>query len=281
MHKVVDKNGFFTSLAALVLAACWLALMLSNTYAQTGTSTVRGTVGDEAGAVISGATVTLRSAGKDFTRSQTTDDVGGYAFKTLPPDTYRIQVEAPGFKKSLVTDVNLGANLSFDVNVALEFVRSQISNDAPVRERVKDIKPPVVEFRPTALLSICGSRSYLFKDAAGGYFMFTFHTPDMPHPLTVDNPHPGLQSWLPVNPDPASTFADDRPLDGTELALLVQLLQEWRDSAIQGQKLRTFKHAAGLKHDAAINKFLKSLSEADSDLLSLWFVVRELEKKRK
>jgi hypothetical protein len=277
MHKVPYKNTLFTSRAASVLAACCLTLMLSSTYAQTGTSTVRGTVSEQTGAVIHGATVTLRDAEKKFTRSQTTNDDGGYAFKELPPDTYIIQVETPGFKKSVVTGVKLGANLSVEVNIALELGRSDISKDAPVRERIQDINPPVVEFR-SSFFSACGAESYVVKDSAGGYFLFTTHTPDMPHPITVDNPH-GWESTLSV--DSSSTVATDRPLRGTELELLVKLLKEWRDSAIPKQKLRLFKHYAGLKDDAAINKVLKSLSEADSELLSVWFVIGELEQKRK
>lgn len=279
MHKVSYKNTLFTSRAASVLAACCLTLLLSSTYAQTGTSTVRGTVSDQHGALIHGATVTLRSAGKDFTRSQTTDDDGGYAFKALPPDTYIIQVEATSFRRVEVSGVKSEANLTVDVNIALEFGRrSDISKDAPVRERVKDIKPPVVEFRPSDL-SVCGSRSYLVKDAAGGYFMFTLHTPDMPHPLTVDNPLLSPESWLSVDPD--STFTSERPLGGAEEELLVKLLREWRDSSIPKQKLRMFKHFAGLKDNAAIDKALNSLSKSDTDLLWVWFAIRELEKKRK
>jgi hypothetical protein len=247
--------------------------LVSSTYAQTGTSTVRGTVADQQGALIPGATVTLRSAGREFTSSQTTNEEGGYAFKNLPPDSYIIQVETRGFKKSVVADVNLGANLSVEVNIALELVRSDISKDAPVRERVKDIKPPVVEFR-SSFLWMCGAQSYVVKDSAGGYFLFTTHTPDMPHPITIDNPPWG-------SADPASTFPDERPLRGAELELLVKLLKEWRDSAIPKQKLRMFKHYAGLKDDAAVNKALKSFSEADSRLLFLWFDIRELERMRK
>lgn len=265
MNQLTQKDMFFDSRVALVMAACLLTLLLGSSYAQTGTSTVRGTVADQQGAVVTGATVTLRSAGKEFTRSQTTNDEGGYAFKNLPPDTYIIQVETSGFKKLLVTDVNLGANLSFEVNIALELGRNDISKDAPVRERVKDIKPPVVEFR-SSLLSVCGAESYLVKDSAGGYFLFTTHTPDMPHPITVDNP---------------LTLAEDRPLRGAEQELLVKLLKKWRDSAIPEQTLRMFKHYAGLKDEAAINKALKGLSEADSGLLSLWFVIQELERKPK
>jgi hypothetical protein len=254
-------------------------MLSSSTYAQTGTATVRGTVSDQQGALVPGATITLRSAGKDFTRSQTTDDYGSYAFKMLPPDTYIIQVEAPQFKKALVSNVNAEANLALDINITLEEEFSELSTGALARARVTDIKPPLVMVRSGKLLSLCGSRSYLVKDSAGGYLMFTLHTPDMPDPLTVDNPLPSSESLH--SADPASNFESGRPLNGTEEELLVKLLREWRDSAIPKQKLRRFRQLARLRDDATIRKALKRLSQADSDLLSVWFDIRELERKRK
>lgn len=267
MNQLTQKDRFFDSRVALVMAACLLTLLLGSSYAQTATSTVQGMVTDQQGNVVADATVTLRSAGKEFTRSQTTDGEGDYAFTTLPPDTYIIQVEASGFKKLLVTNVNVGANLSVEINVALEVGRREIPDDAPVRERVKDIKPPIVEARPGSILSVCGSRSYLVKDSAGGYLMFTTHTPDMPHPLTVDNQ--------------LHTESGERPLVGTELKLLVKLLQEWKKTAITQEKQRMFEHYNGLKDEAEIVRVSESISEADSALLTMWYLIQDLEMSQK
>lgn len=267
MNQLTQKNMLFDSRVTLAMAVSLLALLFGSSYAQTGTSTLRGTVADQQGAVVPDAKVTLRSAGKEFTRSQTTDAEGGYAFKTLPPDSYIIQVETPGFKKMLVTDVNVGADLSVEVNIALESRMGYVGKGTPIRERVTDIKPPIVEFT-SSIMWVCGAQSYRVKDSAGGYLMFTMHTPDMPHPLTVDNQY-------------ISDGFGERPLAGKELKLLVKLLQQWQETAITREKQRLFEHYNGLKNEAEIAKVRDSFSEADSDLLLMWYVIEDLKKSQK
>ncbi|MEJ7701077.1 MAG: carboxypeptidase-like regulatory domain-containing protein [Pyrinomonadaceae bacterium] len=82
----------------------WCALIFSlliaqSIFAQTGTSSVSGTVADSQGNVAVGATVTLTNPEKNFTRTQTTNENGSYSFSAVPPDTYIIEVNATGFKR--------------------------------------------------------------------------------------------------------------------------------------------------------------------------------------
>ena len=241
---------------------------------------MRGTVVDYQGNLVLGATVTLRGVGNHFTRTQTTNDDGSFVFKAAAPGTYVVQVEAAGFERSVIPGVRSVESQSVEVDVKLEAYRGGIPKDAPIRERVTDIKPPIVKAR-SAYLWVCGARSYQVKDSAGGYFMFTIHTPDMPHPITVDNPLPSPEAESSSSVSPASTFAGERPLGSTEQRLLVRLLQEWRKTAIPQKKRRKFEYYASLKGAAAINRMLESLSEADSDLLEMWYVIRELEQRQK
>jgi hypothetical protein len=82
-----------------VLLAC------GSVVAQGGTSSVTGTVLDPQGKAVAGATVKLINLQKNFTRTQTTNEEGGYSFSAVPPDTYTLEAEATGFKKSVVSDV--------------------------------------------------------------------------------------------------------------------------------------------------------------------------------
>ncbi len=75
-----------------------LILFAVSGYAQSGGSTVRGTVKDPNGNVVSGASVTLTDPEKNFTRTQPTNEDGAYVFNAIPPGTYRLDVTAPGFK---------------------------------------------------------------------------------------------------------------------------------------------------------------------------------------
>jgi hypothetical protein len=81
---------------------------------------VRGTVTDQQGNVVPGATVTLVSTGTGASRTATTSDNGTYTFDLIQPGDYRIEVEAKGFKKSAVNDVHALAAKPTPVDVKLE-----------------------------------------------------------------------------------------------------------------------------------------------------------------
>ena len=83
----------------LSLASFLVSLLLATTaYAQSGSSTVQGTVKDPLGNLVSGATVTLTDPAKNFSRTQQTNADGAYVFTAIPPRTYKLEVTAPGFK---------------------------------------------------------------------------------------------------------------------------------------------------------------------------------------
>jgi hypothetical protein len=75
-----------------------LTLLTITAYAQSGGSNVRGTVKDPQGNVVAGATVNLTNPEKNFSRTQSTNQEGVYLFTAIPPGTYKLEVEAPGFK---------------------------------------------------------------------------------------------------------------------------------------------------------------------------------------
>jgi hypothetical protein len=72
--------------------------MAASVFAQAGGTTIRGTVKDPQGNLVAGATVTITDPAKNFTRTQQTNDEGGYFFTAIPPGTYKLDVSAPGFK---------------------------------------------------------------------------------------------------------------------------------------------------------------------------------------
>src|SRR5688500_13732343 len=75
--------------------------MVGSIYAQTDVSEITGTVTDAQGAAVSGATITLTSPVKGFTRTAQTSDNGTYNFPGIPPGVYNVEVEKSGFKKSV------------------------------------------------------------------------------------------------------------------------------------------------------------------------------------
>lgn len=65
----------------------------------TKTSRLTGTVYDPNRAVIQNANVTIYGMTNSKTYTTKTDEIGVYKFDDLPIDTYRVEVESPGFKK--------------------------------------------------------------------------------------------------------------------------------------------------------------------------------------
>src|ERR1700738_1831269 len=69
------------------------------TYSQVDTGSVRGVVTDPAGAVISGAKVTLTSEDTGLAVEAVTSRDGNYSFSPVKVGTYNLQVDFGNFKK--------------------------------------------------------------------------------------------------------------------------------------------------------------------------------------
>ncbi len=84
------------------------------------TSSVRGSVRDAQGAAVKGATVTLQSESKSFSRTQVSNEDGNYSFTAIRPDSYRVEVVANGFKKSVVSSIQSLVDSTTELNITLE-----------------------------------------------------------------------------------------------------------------------------------------------------------------
>jgi hypothetical protein len=91
----------------LVVAACVLVGSLVHAQA---TGSVQGTVVAGNSVPVAAATVRARHTATDTVFTVTTNDRGEYRLALLPPGTYQVTAEAPGFGPALVTvNVALGA----------------------------------------------------------------------------------------------------------------------------------------------------------------------------
>ncbi|MCM3901759.1 MAG: TonB-dependent receptor [Pyrinomonadaceae bacterium] len=117
----MKRESFRGGRTVLILSALLVALVSSTTaLAQQGTSIVRGTVKDPQGNVVSGATVTLTNMGTSASRTVTTTESGVYIFEIVAVGDYKVEVEAAGFKKAVVTDIHALVSKSTSVDIALE-----------------------------------------------------------------------------------------------------------------------------------------------------------------
>jgi hypothetical protein len=79
-----------------------------------------GTVTDPQGNAIAGAKVVVTSVTKNTSEETATNESGNYSVTHLIPDTYKVHVEAQGFKATDVATVALSADSAANVNVQLQ-----------------------------------------------------------------------------------------------------------------------------------------------------------------
>jgi hypothetical protein len=106
-----------------VFVVCLLASGIWTAYPQSTTS-LRGTLTDSQSAVIPGAMMTLSSAENGTTRQVVTDGAGDYAFLQLPPGTYNVKAEKPGFTVTARDGVKLLVNTPATLDLTLEVGKS-------------------------------------------------------------------------------------------------------------------------------------------------------------
>src|ERR1700676_5336093 len=71
-----------------------LLLLCLPAYSQGSSARILGTVSDQSGGVVAGATVSVLDTERGVTRTLTTDDAGEYNAPNLIPGTYTIRGEA-------------------------------------------------------------------------------------------------------------------------------------------------------------------------------------------
>ncbi|HJX89817.1 MAG TPA: carboxypeptidase-like regulatory domain-containing protein, partial [Pyrinomonadaceae bacterium] len=113
------------SFKASGMISFWCGVLLfitccSNIMAQSSTSSVSGTVVDPQGNLVAGATVTLSNDQKNFTRTQSSTEGGSFAFTLIPPGQYRVEAEATGFKKAVLTNVGAQVAKATTLTIQLE-----------------------------------------------------------------------------------------------------------------------------------------------------------------
>src|SRR5713101_2062212 len=108
-----NDRGCFPVLFLALLS--WSAAL----NAQTFTGSIQGTVTDPSNAVIQNADITLTNAGTNETRTAKSNDLGHFSFPLLPPAVYRIEAQAPGFKRFVQENIKLNVTMTALIPVAL------------------------------------------------------------------------------------------------------------------------------------------------------------------
>ncbi|HZW94556.1 MAG TPA: carboxypeptidase regulatory-like domain-containing protein [Candidatus Eremiobacteraceae bacterium] len=128
--------GHVTAIARNALFVLALSLMSVCTMAQSTAGRVLGTITDQSGASVAGATVVVTDTQRGTSRSLTTGASGDYAAPDLTPGIYKIRVEARGFKSeerpSITVEVATDVRADFALQPGNVSEVVTVSGDVPL-----------------------------------------------------------------------------------------------------------------------------------------------------
>lgn len=116
------------SAVLLVVIASFTSLGAPAAWSQNISATLRGTVRDSAGSVLTGAAVAVENNGTGAVHTTTTNDAGDYVVVQLSPATYTVSVRAKGFDSSTFTNIvlNVGQEARVDASLKIGTVAQQV-----------------------------------------------------------------------------------------------------------------------------------------------------------
>ncbi len=134
VSAAASHDGRMTAASRLLFATFTLLLFSLSAVAQTTGGRVLGTLTDQSGAAVAGATVIITDVQRGTTRTITTDESGAYTAPNLQPGNYKIHVEAKGFKS--VDRPNVQIEVATDVRADFVLQPGQVSEVVTISEEV-------------------------------------------------------------------------------------------------------------------------------------------------
>ncbi len=135
VHSLRIGSGLCVLIAGLLIAA-------PSARAQSIGATLQGTITDDQGAVMPGATIVITNTETGWTRTQTTDERGWYRAIALPPGRYELRAELSGFANQVRTGLVLTIGQEATVNLSLKVATVQetvtVTGASPLVETSKN-----------------------------------------------------------------------------------------------------------------------------------------------
>lgn len=131
---------------------CLLTLVTRAWGQAGGTGQISGTVVDQTGAGIAGATIKLTKVGTSEVRQVTSNEVGDYVFSLLTPGQYKLEASAPGFKTVVLENVEVRITQTTTLTVMLEAA-------AQVEIVTITAEPPLVQVESAKMGRVIEERS--------------------------------------------------------------------------------------------------------------------------
>jgi len=192
----------------VALALVVLTFQGTPAFAQDVTATITGTVTDQSGAPVVGATVTAKSVERGTTFTGPTNEEGLFRITQLPIGNYELRIEKTGFQSAVRPSFNLALNQIARVDVELKV--GQVSDTIEVTSAA-----PILKTEATQIDTIINSATNeALPLATRNYVELTLLAPGSVHPdpsgfNNGDNVANGARPFINGNREQANNFILD------------------------------------------------------------------------
>src|SRR6202167_2053267 len=252
------SGGWCGNIIKFLAVAFGLLLLCLPAFSQGNAGRILGTVTDQTGGVVAGATVSVVDTQRGVTRTLITDDAGEYNAPNLTPGAYLVRAEATGFKK--IERTNVALEVGKEVRVDLTVQPGEQEPTVTVTEAV-----PLVETTNATLGGTLDNSDIVDMPLNGRNYQNLLAL--RPGVMIQPGGGPWTQSTNGVRPDESlwmvegvinSNFFDARPIAGMSSPLTGGATILPIDSIQEFNTMENPKAEYGWKPGAVVNVGIKS-----------------------
>jgi Carboxypeptidase regulatory-like domain/TonB dependent receptor len=200
-------------------ATVGVLLFSMSLFSQGNFGRILGTVTDQSGGVISGATVTVLDTQRGVARTLTTDQAGEYSAPTLIPGDYTVRVEAKGFKRvdrqNVVLEVGKEVRVDLTVQPGDQAQTITVTEAAPLVETTNATLGGTLNNTDINDMPLNGRNFQNLLSLRPGVMM---QAGGSPWSQSTNNVRPDETGWM-MDGVINVSFYDDRPVGNSSSAL--------------------------------------------------------------
>src|SRR5262249_46195215 len=163
---------FAGAIRAASMATILIALAAVAAFAQEFRGAITGRIIDNSGSAIAGAKVTVTNTATNITSVATTNESGDYNAPFLLPGLYTISVEARGFKKGTLPNIEVRVGDKLDLEIKLEIGTAtevvNISMDTPLLDTSSGTAGQVIDRRRISELPLSDGNPFTLTRLSRG-----------------------------------------------------------------------------------------------------------------
>jgi len=156
----VFSGGWCGNTIKFLTVTFGVLLLCLPAFSQGNTGRILGSVFDQSGGTVAGATVTVIDTERGITRTLTTDDAGEYNAPNLTPGNYTVRAEAKGFKKlerqNIVLEVGKEVRVDLTVQPGAQEQTVTVTEAVPLVETTNATLGGTLETKEIADLPLNG-----------------------------------------------------------------------------------------------------------------------------